>query len=342
MPSKNATSDAVRAHFRSQGQACARLGSPFTARLCAVLADVLTLETPLGARVLTWPSDPTGDALALRVCGGFQAMSWEDANLAALYPPAKISEQSFTAGLVEWMKQNDARLMPRLDGPPQTNEVSRCSALLGGLLHIGGEIELLEVGASAGLNLYPDRYAYDLGEGVQYGDGPVRIVTEWSGQCPPLDQGLRIVSRAGCDVAPIHVADDAARRRLRAYVWPDQPARIARFEGAVAMVADAQPDIRKLGAAEFLRETLAAPVPEGRIRVVQHSIMWQYMPDEEQEQAEHAIRSAGARDGARLAWLRLEADDTPGSAAILLTRFPDGRTVELGRGDFHGRWVRWH
>lgn len=343
MPSVNATSGHIREHFKSQGAACTNLGSPFTGRLCAVLAELLTQDTAFGAQVLGWQVDPRADALALRVCGGLQALSWENAELAALYPPHQVADDEFAQRLGAWLHEHDSALIPWLDSAPQTNEVSRSGVLLGGLLHLADnvEIELLEIGSSAGLNLFPDCYAYDLGEGRSWGDGPVRIVTPWTGNLPPLDRPLRVVSRAGCDIAPIDLSDPAARMRLRAYVWPDQTARIARFEAAVAHATAAKPDIAQQGAAEFLEQRLADPVPQGRLRVIQHSIMWQYMPLAEQERAEAAIRAAGARDGARLAWLRLEADAQTGTAAILLTHFGQGETVELGRGDFHGRSAHW-
>ena len=344
MPSANATSDAVRAHFLRQGEACAALGSPFTARLCRVLAELLQQDTPPGGRVLAWPGDPGADALALRLCGGLQALSREDAVLAALYPPHEFSDADFADGLRDWLAREGARLLPWLDGPPQTNEVARSGVLIGGLMHLadGREMEVLEIGSSAGLNLHPDRQSYDFGEGRLRGEGPVRIATEWQGAAPPHDRALGIVARAGCDIAPLDPGDPAARALLRAYIWPDQPARIARFEAAVALAAAEGVRVVRQGASAFLAERLATPPAPGRLRVVMHSVMWQYMPAAEQAAAEATIRAAGARDGDALAWLRLEADDATPGGAVLLTRFPGGETVELGRGDFHGRWARWH
>ena len=38
--------------FRVQARSCAEMGSPFTARLLALLAPVLTSAGPIGARLL--------------------------------------------------------------------------------------------------------------------------------------------------------------------------------------------------------------------------------------------------------------------------------------------------
>ena len=85
---------------------------------------------------------------------------------------------------------HDAAVLPWLDGPPQTNEAGRSAGLMTGLLHVaarfGPDVDLLEIGSSAGLNLLTDRYAFDLG-GIRRGpdDAPVLIAPEWRGPPPP-------------------------------------------------------------------------------------------------------------------------------------------------------------
>lgn len=37
----------------------------------------------------------------------------------------------------------------------------------------------------------------------------------------------------------------------------------------------------------------------------------------------------------------MEADATPGSAALTLHLWPGDRHIALGRADFHGRWIDW-
>lgn len=60
----------IRVHFEHQAEACERLSSPFTARICRALAANLDRNTETGRRVLDWRGIPGADALALRLCGG--------------------------------------------------------------------------------------------------------------------------------------------------------------------------------------------------------------------------------------------------------------------------------
>jgi hypothetical protein len=62
----------------------------------------------------------------------------------------------------------------------------------------------------------------------------VLIDTEWQGAPPPLAE-INVRRRAGCDLNPLDIRDAAARLQLRSYIWPDQPDRLARFDGAVAL-----------------------------------------------------------------------------------------------------------
>lgn len=121
----------------------------------------------------------------------------------------------------------------------QTNEPQRCAALLPALSGIDGPIALLEIGASAGLCLYPDRYSYRYSSGIDLdpASGPSRVVLacEVSGD-PPLRMP-EIVWRAGIDLAPLDAADAADRRFLTTLVWPGEEGRAARIEAALDIVA---------------------------------------------------------------------------------------------------------
>jgi hypothetical protein len=344
-------SPAIADHFHAQAKACDDLGSPFTALLCRLIADRLDpASSRFAESIATWAGDARKDALSLRAVGGLHALarSGRVPALTAAYPPGPTDAEQLWSAVVSAMAKEDAVLTAYLDGPPQTNEVARSSTILGGALLIarqtGLPLEIYEIGSSAGLNLNFDRYRYDLGLG-QWGapDAPVRIVTRWEGEAPPLDQPLSVVARAGCDVRPLDPSAAADRARLMSYIWADQTLRLERTAAALALAAKSPTPVAKSDAAAWVERGVAQPPRDGVTRVVLHTIVWQYMPQATQQRIEAAIRQAGSRATPRtpLAWFRVENDEVPDSAGISLTLWPGGETRSLGRADFHGRWTRW-
>ena len=341
--------DRVREAFEIQRGHCARMGSPFTASLLAGLLDVLDPETETGAAVLGWPGEPVADALALRLAGALHALarSGRDPKLTRAWSPAAEGDPLAAARAA--IARHDRFVRDWIRTPPQTNETGRAGALLGGALILTAEtglpVELWEIGASAGLNLGFDGYAYDLGQGRSWGraDAPVRIPTEWRGDLPPLSAPLAVAARAACDVAPLDPADPATRERLAAFVWADQTARMARLLAALDDAASRPWLVDRSRAGDWLAARLAAPAPAGRLRLLWHSIVWQYIPDPEKAEIRSALEAAGARATAAtpLAWLRMERDATPGSAGLALTLWPGGAERALARTDFHGGWTDW-
>ncbi|MGY2048272.1 DUF2332 domain-containing protein [Methylobacterium sp. JK268] len=338
----------VRRAFATQAGHCARLGSPFTASLCGLLAERLNAETPLGGRILAWPGDPETDALALRLCGGLHALvrAGRLPDIARRYPPAPLDPEGLWTALSAALAEAGEALDPWIDGPPQTNEVARSGVLMPGLMAVaaatgGKPIVLWELGASAGLNLVLDRYAYDLG-GVAAGEAgsAVRLAPDWSGPPPPAAR-VTVASRRGVDLNPLSLGDPRDRERLIAYVWPDQRVRLARMEAAVALSAAAPPPLDRGDAVAWLEARLAAPPDPGSVRVVQHSIALQYFPAEGRARVAALLAEAGARagDATPLAWLAYEFDGS--GSALTLTLWPGGERRRLATAHPHGQWVRW-
>jgi hypothetical protein len=169
------------------------------------------------------------------------------------------------------------------------------------------------------------------------------IPCDWRGTIPPLDTPLLVAARAGSDIAPLDPSDANARESMLGYIWPDQPSRLSRAETALAHAALHRATVDRAEAADWVEARLAGPQPHGQVRVLMHSIMWQYLPPSTQARITTAMQSAGdaASRDAPLAWLRLEPDGNPSTAAVLLTLWPGGATRELGRGDWHGRFANW-
>lgn len=341
----------IRAHFLAQAKACQSLGSPFTARVCRLIPAALDVHTSLGRRVGNWPGDPRSDALALRLCGGllYLTLSAQDQALRAVYPPAEPDDAALGAALAAALLRHSEFLDSFIDSPPQTNEVARAGMLLPGFLVIAREtglpLDIAEIGASAGLNMLFDQFAYSYaGESWGYPQSPVHLLPELRGELRPrLDQRIGIGRRSGCDIAPVDLSDQAARLRLQSYVWPDQALRLQRLRGALELAAIDPPQVERADASEFV-ERLFAARPDGTALVLFHSIMWQYMPQVTRNTIEQSLRLAGSKADAEtpLAWLRMEPDDTSASHAMLtLTLWPGGQTRKLAHCDYHGRWIEW-
>ena len=342
------------AHFREQSLFCAEYGSPFTAQLIARMGEDLEARGPVADLVADWPTHPRKDALSLRLAGALHhaTLAGRDARLAAVYPAARadwrIDEvwpraREFLARERDWTAAF-------LRSAPQTNETRRAIALLAGFLTFAdahpGPIDTLEIGASAGLNLCWDRFAYRTETWRWGAESPVVIDTEWKGAAPPIHAALSVRQRAACDLHPLDIADPDERLRLESYIWADQPERLARFDGAAALAVEAGVRVERADAAEWLERKLPQRARDAAT-VVYHSIFLQYPPRETREAIAAAIAAAGAgaTESAPLAWLRLEPEAILGgpldSARMLLdlSVWPGGGRRILATTDGHVRRV---
>ncbi len=144
-----------------------------------------------------------------------------------------------------------------------------------------------------------------------------------------------VAERSGCDAAPVDPSTEEGRLTLLSYVWPDQAARMERLRAALALAAERPATVERGTAAEWTRRRLAEPAA-GLATVVFHSIVMQYLADDERGAFERAVAEAGARasDEAPLAWLRMEPDVE--RAAIRITTWPGGEERLLARAGYHG------
>lgn len=334
--------------LEDQARSCDALGSPFTARLLRLLARRLQPGTPLADRLLGWPGDITsrGQSVPLRLAGALNALvlSGRDPALRGAWPPRTVPDEELWPAVESALANHADTIGHFLDSPPQTNEVGRSAVLIaaGHWLtdRFGLPLHLSELGASAGLNLNWDRYRLALGtQAYGPGDAALTLAPENRGALPPAARPA-IAGRRGVDLAPPDLADPDQRRRLLAYVWPDQTARVERLAAALSLP---QPPVDRGDGADWLAARLAAPAPSG-LHLVYHTIAWQYFGKATQTACRAALAAAGARatPEAPLAHLAMEADGAGPGAGLTLTLWPGGETLTLGRADFHGRWLDWH
>ncbi|ROU01103.1 DUF2332 domain-containing protein [Histidinibacterium lentulum] len=329
--------------LRYQAASCADLGSPFMARLLRLLADRLSPGTPLTDRLFAWDGDlgPAGDSVPLRLAGALHALKLGgDPALAAVYPPHDVPDARLWQAVAQVLHTREPEIGRILDSPPQTNEVRRSAAILSALAWLGarwpGPATLSELGASAGLNLMADRFALLTPDGrLGAADPALTLTPDWRSP-PPRGAVPSIAGRRGCDLLPLDPSRD--RLRILSYIWPDQPERLRLTSAALSV---AEPVVDKADAAAWIEDRLAGH--HVGLHMVCNTIAWQYFPTSTRERARAAIEAAGARATPEtpLAWLAMENDGATPGAALTLRLWPGGELHDLGRIDFHGRWIDW-
>ncbi len=331
--------------FAFQGKACSDLGSPFMGQLMGLCA---TRDWPDGAiktRIFNWPGaiGPRDQSVPLRLAGALHAAFLKgDEALTAVYPPHQVSDDTLWDAVCAALVAQADFIDSWIDSPPQTNEVRRSIALIsvGHWLadHYGLPIHTSELGASGGLNLHWDRYGM-LAQGQVFGAAKpaLTLKPDWSGPLPP-DATAQVVSRAGIDLNPLDPGNPAEALRLQAYLWPDQPERMALTRAAMAATTT---KVAQGDAVDWLASRLNHI--DGQLHLIYSTIAWQYFPTEKQKLGERLIADAGksATDQAPLAWFSMENDGGARGAALTLRLWPGDRIIWLGRADFHGRWIDW-
>jgi hypothetical protein len=227
----------------------------------------------------------------------------------------------------------------------QTNEVGRCALLLPLLASLPGPLALVEVGASAGLCLLPDRYAYDYA-GTVVGDpaAPLRLACRPYGPVPIPAQLPEVVWRRGIDLAPIDLDDPDAVRWLECCIWPDQPQRLARLQAAVG-IARADPPVVVRGDLLELVGSVVAQAPDDATVVVFHAATLVYLPEPGRQRFAELMADLPA------VWIwaegpgvvlpppeRLHAIPEPDHARFLLG---EGPRRLIGLAEPHGGWLQW-
>jgi hypothetical protein len=324
----------VAKRARTQAYWCGRLGSPLYAEVIERVADDVEAGGPFHALMTDPAIDPLGDLPTLRLMGA--------ANRLVLTGHAR--DMSWDT-LLELARDRPGELREHINRPVQTNEVGRCGPLAAGFLQLardtGLPLRLLEVGASAGLNLLFDRYRYETPRG-DWGpsDSPVRLTDFWTGGDPPYHGGVTVIERRGCDPAPVDATSDEGRVTLLSYVWPDQRERLAKLRGALEVASEVPVTVERADGQSWVERELAE-LPAGAATVVYHSVVMPFLKEEEREAFAAAIARAGehARPDAPLAWLRMEFGGE--ECELRLTQWPGGEERLLATCGFHGRNVVW-
>ncbi|MEU8008362.1 DUF2332 domain-containing protein [Micromonospora parva] len=283
-----------------------------------------------------------------------QAVAHDEDLLALLdgLPPAK-RQPNLLFGVVRWLggpvddpvtfhdyvlthwPAIEAQMLTRAT---QTNEAGRCAVLLPLLATLPQPVALLEVGASAGLCLYPDRYGYRYGD-HQVGSGEPVLDCAASGLVPPA-RVPQVVWRAGLDLNPLDVTDPDDVSWLDALIWPEHAHRRARLRAAAAIAA-ADPPLLVRGDLVDDLPALAARAPADATLVVFHTSVLYQVPAPRREAFVRLVRELPghwvANEGPEV--LRYDALPAPPNDALHNVLALDGKPVAWARG--HGQAMTW-
>ena len=222
--------------------------------------------------------------------------------------------------------------------PVQTNEVQRSWVLLPLFLHALGssEAHVVELGASAGLNLVWDRYRYRYGAGA-WGREDALLSLAGDERRPVPGRLLaatpRVRSRIGIDLAPVDVTGEEGARLLRSFVWADQEDRLARLDRAIEAVRAEPPQIVRGDAAEALPGVLGR-LPAGGLVLVFQTAVFNVLTAEARARVRAALDSAGREV------VFVSAGRPRGLRRVWGMRvYRGGERFFAGHADYHGAWL---
>ncbi|MEZ4867128.1 MAG: DUF2332 domain-containing protein [Caldilineaceae bacterium] len=230
----------------------------------------------------------------------------------------------------------------------QTNEVQRCTGLLPAFTYLAQKLnhrpfDLIEVGASAGLNLYWDRYAYDYQGSGQVGAGsPVQLTCEVRGEhTPPLLNHFPIVaSRVGIELMPIDIDDEEAIRWVRALIWPEHRDRAHLFQQALTVARHNPPPIIAGDMVAQLPNVLSS-LAGSRAICLYHSYTLNQCPRAVGEAVEQLLLEHSRRQPLYRIALEWYGGQVYPHLELFAYRHGTVTRELLAYCESHGRWIAW-
>ncbi len=329
----------------------ASMSAPFYASLVEAMRDDVAAGGPTWELLEPYALEPPTEFYAFRALAGVHRMvlAGEAPTLETHYPSAGGDGDAAAAWphVREALSRHPLELIARIRHPLQTNDTSRCAALIGGYLTVAQEtglpLRVRALGASAGLNLHFDLYRYEAG-GVAFGppDSKVRFVDHWLEGVPPLDVPMTVADRRGCDLDPLDPTTEEGRLELQSCVFADDLPRMDLLRSALAVAAGMPVEVDQESAEVWTVRELSE-LSDGQATVVSHSIFWIYPEQRIRDGIRAAIEAAAEQASARrpLAWLRYEPGDDVTICELRLTLWPGGEERLLATGGHHLEPVRW-
>ena len=304
-------------------------------------------------------SSPRYERLAHAVADSDVLLEWLDRLPAAKRQPNLLfATVRYLGGpthsveeFVEFVRNNASEVEATMSSrSTQTNEAARCAAFVPVLAEIDGDVALIEVGASAGLCLFPDRYAYRYDGGEALGESRLEVHVETANTVRPPQRLPEVSWRAGLDLDPLDVSDADDLSWLQACIWPEHAERRQRLDLAAEIVGTDPPRIDR-GDLRDATRALIDDAPRDATKVVFHSAVLAYVDEPSRRAFCTAMRHL-VEERNDVVWL---SNEGPTAVADLdLSASPEpppgtGAHFHLGRDgaelialtDSHGRWLRW-
>jgi hypothetical protein len=321
--------------------------SPLYAQLCRSIASdphvlALAAETP--------PSQPAPNLLLGAV--HYLLLSGVKHPLADFYPSLTSSPDSGDASsafhnfCLEYASVIRELLMTRR---VQTNEVARSACLLPAFELVarqagGAPLSLIEIGASAGLNLLWDHYGYDYANGRRCGipDSPLQIPCALKGSIlPPLSSSLpEVAFRLGVDLNPVDITDADALLWLRALIWPEHHERVSRLQNALKVATAHRPVVFAGDALSLLPEVVAKAPTDTTLCVFHSLTIYQFTAEQRERLSALLVEFSRQRPLFRIAFEKERGADPP---QLRLFSYAQGSQTDqlLANCSAHGRWLEW-
>jgi hypothetical protein len=302
--------------------------SPLYARLWRALAD----DAQVGA--IVGPSPPWDTPLRLMAGLHYLVLTG-----AATWEGVEDVLRDHKAFLRDWVATRAV----------QTNEVQRCWALLPCFLEaadraVARELDLVELGPSAGLNLVWDRYEHTY-EGGRWGplNPALRLAGAEKGQVPPalLELHPTVRSRTGIDRSPIDVTSDDEALLLRSFVWADQTERLQRLDAAIEAVRTDLPDLVQGDIVERLPELLESLDDSDALTLVWETAVLEYVPSEGRRRIYDAIARFGQDHPIAFVQTSRASSGVTAHYGLTLQLWPGGVRDEVAFATHHGDWLDW-
>lgn len=292
-----------------------------------------------------WATSVTGDPEVMAWIGALPPIKQQPNLVFAAARWHGVPAPGPYAGLRDALLGDDGSIRATiLARATQTNEVGRLATLTPAFARLAGEgpVALLEVGASAGLCLYPDRWAYawHTEGGTRTAGTGAALAAEVRGASELPARPPVVAWRGGVDLNPLDVTDDDAMAWLTTLVWPEHDDRRARLLDAIAVARREPPELLRgdlLEELPALVERAAAYAPV----VVFHSAVIAYLEPPDRRRF-HALMSGLVADS-RCHWVSNEGDRVLPEVTATGPALPEGeRSFVLGVDGQAVAWTHGH